>query len=503
MLDYLQKYQQVPKQLRDKISGPEAMAAIDQIEKDYGIDMATIVIRLMIKDIEYHNLEKFLLTEAGIKQDRIAPLLSEINSKVLFGVMAYLNPVKTEAPIIRNIKPATRSAHFYFSPEDEEEIRSIAQNIDMTNSEELEAGYDKKIINVMSKLNIVFSASFMADRFHQILKTYLRGIRDKIETELTLCKPFEAGGLSFDKDLAKKVIDYADQNINIEELKIEKNIQINANDFRDKLSELQSVGMRDIEYDLASELAKKEQAKPAADKAIPAKNEPDELDPFSVAQTPIPPPVQTRSVSEEKEVVLIPDKKEISAKEPVVVIKPLDTDHELMPPTPAISKNITYTFKPQFIKPEPAKPDVPEPKQDPAPEPIPEKIAFIRPPLSEGKVKMEDVKQVPIVMDPIDELKYLNLTNFRRISTNPDEAIVKIKLKIDLLYREKFSRGLEAVKAWRMSPVNRLYLLLGQICIENNSDIDSVIDSRKSQNLETLEKNEFEAIMDLNKGLRH
>ena len=510
MLDYLQKYQQVSKELRDKISSPEVMAAIDKIESEYGIDMATIVIRLMIKDIDYNNLENFLLKECGVEGDKIPQLTAEIKSKVLAGVMDSLTKEKNEQPIAKDTVPVSKSAHFYFSPEDEEEIRSIAKNININNSEELEAGYNKKIIDVMGKLNIVFSASFMADRFHQILKTYLRCIRDRIETELTLCKPFEAGGLSFDKDLARKVIDLASQDVEtmINEPATKENITEKTNGFRDKLSELQAVGMRDIEYDLAAELAKKEQLKQAVSPVTEERKGLDVIDILSPVadEKPVAIPVVPITPSQEQkkeDVILIPDKKENIIKEPTITIKPLDVDHELMPPTPAIQKNITYTFKPQLIKPEPAKEPVPEPISEPTPEPIPEKINFIRPPLMEGKVKMEDVKQVPIVMDPIDELKYLNLINFRRISKNPNEAIVKIKLKIDLLFREKFSRGLEAVKAWRMSPVNQLYLMLGQNCIETNSDIDTIISSRKAQNKETLEKEEFEAIMDLNKGLRH
>ncbi|NCO79912.1 hypothetical protein GW884_01345, partial [Candidatus Falkowbacteria bacterium] len=106
------------------------------------------------------------------------------------------------------------------------------------------------------------------------------------------------------------------------------------------------------------------------------------------------------------------------------------------------------------------------------------------------------------VMGPIDELKFLELTNWRRLDKEPVKIAEKIKEKIKLLEEESYAKRLEGIKAWRLSPVNRLYLAMGQASISNNQPVDVIIEERKKQGEEYLTSQEFEAIMDLNRELR-
>ena len=118
------------------------------------------------------------------------------------------------------------------------------------------------------------------------------------------------------------------------------------------------------------------------------------------------------------------------------------------------------------------------------------------------KVKVEDVKYVPRVMSPLDELKYLDLVNFRRLDKEPGKIVEKIKNKIDLLAEDGYGLRLEGVKFWRMSPVSRLYLEIGRLSISRNKPVDVIIEERKIAGGEFLTSEEFKAIMDLNKSLR-
>jgi len=118
------------------------------------------------------------------------------------------------------------------------------------------------------------------------------------------------------------------------------------------------------------------------------------------------------------------------------------------------------------------------------------------------KARIEDVKFVPKVMGPIDEIKYLDLTAFRRLGGDPFKTAEKIKSKLALLEEESYGKRLEGIKAWRLSPIFKLYLALGGLSISANKPIDVIIEERKLAGGEYLTADEFRAIMDLNKNLR-
>ena len=120
-----------------------------------------------------------------------------------------------------------------------------------------------------------------------------------------------------------------------------------------------------------------------------------------------------------------------------------------------------------------------------------------------GKKRMEDVKYVsPKIMDSIDELRYMDLVNFRRLAIDPQKQTAKIKEKISLLEEEKYTKRAEAISAWRQSPVSRLYLAIGQKSISENKPIDVIIEEKKNQGEDYLTPEELKAIMDLNRELR-
>ena len=119
-----------------------------------------------------------------------------------------------------------------------------------------------------------------------------------------------------------------------------------------------------------------------------------------------------------------------------------------------------------------------------------------------SKVRVEDVKYVPRVMGPLEEIKYLDITNFRRLASEPAKIIEKIKDKINLLGEAGYEKKFSGIKAWRQSPVYALYLEIGNLSISENKPIDVIIEEKKIRGEEYLTGAEFEAIMDLNKDLR-
>jgi hypothetical protein len=64
------------------------------------------------------------------------------------------------------------------------------------------------------------------------------------------------------------------------------------------------------------------------------------------------------------------------------------------------------------------------------------------------------------LMGPIGELQGITLSDFRRLSKNPEEAATKILQKFEVLSQESFERRNEGIKAWMASPLQGSYMKL-------------------------------------------
>ncbi|MFA4941055.1 MAG: hypothetical protein WC582_00450 [Patescibacteria group bacterium] len=481
----MQKFNKLPKDLRDKVSSPAVMAAINDLEKEYGITLASVVMKVMAKEITIAGLNKYFLEEENFDAAKTVKIIEALKSKVFKDVVDYLGIETTEdypkilatekpAVVKQDEAPAVEGANFFFSSEDEEEIRELTRKIgESAKGKIVGDGIEGKLDSIMSLAQINFGSQELQDRFRSILRVYLRGVRDRIETKQTLKKPFAGGGLGFDSDSVDKVMEITDGVKGGEDISGKAPLKIRlpedeiAKKTGDKnVSDLKNIGVRDVDYDFSSAIAKKSEKK-------------------------------------------IGFSEEISTMKPA---EKLDISHELAPPPPSIFSPASQSKNQPLKKIEVEKPKTKPAVKKPSMMPMERfeikrsaggKMSFRRPSEATGKKKMEDVKYVPPkIMSSIDELRYMDLVNFRRLAPDPLKQVMKIKEKINLLEEEKYSKRAEAISAWRQSPINRLYLAIGQKSISENKPIDVIIEEKKNSGEDYLTLDELKSIMDLNKELR-
>ena len=65
MFDYLQQFNQLPEALKTKVSSPEAMAILSDLESRYRVDLAMVVMKLMIKSLTIKDLQPLFISEFG------------------------------------------------------------------------------------------------------------------------------------------------------------------------------------------------------------------------------------------------------------------------------------------------------------------------------------------------------------------------------------------------------------------------------------------------------
>ncbi|MEA2064717.1 MAG: hypothetical protein U9O66_00250, partial [Patescibacteria group bacterium] len=108
----------------------------------------------------------------------------------------------------------------------------------------------------------------------------------------------------------------------------------------------------------------------------------------------------------------------------------------------------------------------------------------------------------PKLVGPIEELENLTIEDFRNWSSDPMKAIEKIKEKIDIAGEKFLEKRVLGIKAWKRSEINMLYLEILNDGLIKHKRIEEIIEEKKKERKAVLSKDEFEAIMELNKRLR-
>jgi len=474
MISYLEKFNNLSLELKDKISSPLAMAAISDIEKKYDIKLATIIMKIMVKEISILDLEKLFIFEYHLDGLKAKNIVSDLKKNVFFGLESYLGFSLDQKEITEKDKikkwneqkkqeTSVRSSNFFFSSKDEEEVRHLANKLKNFGKNKVVEDKEKfiKIAKLVVKtLNLSFSSDNLRDRFENIIATYARGIRNKIDTKQTILKEVESGGLGFNKELTDNIINVSGDIIN-SSIKNEKEHEqkqnneikknINKINIDKEKKELNNINDRDIAYDF-NELKKQK------DKKIENKNNKQKTLSLKELNLRKNNNEENKNIKKIKEVEKIKEKADIINPEIKLEIK----------------SKINKSDQADIVKKR-----VQETEQ--------------------GKVKMHDVKYVPKLTGPIEELEEMSLIDFRRLDSDPDIAIKKIIEKIKYLEDDGYDKRLAGIKAWRKSPLNLRYLRIGQESISAKQGINAIIDSKGEDNLTFKE---FKSIMSLNKNLR-
>lgn len=505
MLTYLQKYNGLPGALRDKISTPEVMAEVGAMEKKYGVHLATLIMRVMVKDIAVSDLDEYFNFEYDLDRPRAEALARELREKIFSRAAGYLSvapetertgPVPPAAgrPAIVSPKPAPAEANkpggregldrwlaskkkdtsarppdFYFSAEDEEEIKQLAGRVrDFTGSEAPEPAYGKETADkIMKELDIRFFSGELDSRFSAILESYWRGIRKRLDAKEAMMKPRDRGGLDLKESLADEVLnrlegvkkDAAKEAVFAPPKKIE---------VPEDAAAAGAPGTRDVGYDFSKLPRKETPEEKTPEKEAPADDRPQEEKPEESREAEA--ETEERAAPEAKYTINLREaKEEAPAEEKEEDDKTGPGEEESSVFNMADSRRIAGLYN----KPAPS-----------------------------GKVKIEDVKYVPKLTGPIDELREMGLVDFRRLHDSPSLAAEKIKEKIGFLEEENYGKRLLGIRAWRQSPVNKIYLAIGQKSMAEQKPISAVISDYRESGEECLSRAEFMAVMELNKSLR-
>ncbi|MCD4694264.1 hypothetical protein K8R62_02815 [bacterium] len=554
MLSYLEKFENLPIDLRKKVSNKEIIDKISQLENKYGLDLVPLIIKIIIKEVPWNSLVYYLMEDFFVNIGVAEALKKDLADQVFYNIADYLG-IETVEKEIENKKEAEvflpkinkekrlpaynhkndelnlvkiekkEDLSSVFSNEEQKEIKEIASSMDRESGggkNERNEEFNQILEKIIKESELNFSSQASEDRFRKILLTYLKGIRNKAKTKYALSKDFDKGGLGlgekvvdntvllsdkyhelknkekenkelFDKPRMGKedktgqnkkdsIFDF-DEEVNLGGPDLPSKNYYDKPDKSKKVAEkkkslnLKDLPNRDIDYDLSS-LKKSFNNLMKNKKKIEEREDDHDLE--EVLKTRMEDNKEKKDgdgiqkvLKKENEKVL--EKKENKDDKSIKGLKQKEKE--------GIIKNFSQE-------------DDDIVKQD-------KKIKRGEDSIFGFKKKINDIKKPPKLLNPISELKYMDLFTFRRLGDNPRNRIEKIKEKISNLEKKFFYRKVQGVQAWRQSPVNRIYLNMGNESIVYSKSIDDIIKKREKEKNDYLEKDEFESIMDLNNDLKY
>jgi hypothetical protein len=469
-------------------------------------------------------------------------------------------PVRTAAPVPAPKKGPAFNLAVQLEQDKKDLDAAKTRRDDRTDAaatKDIHARIDGMLDSAITESGVTLANSDMASRYHAIAKTFFRGLRDALETRSKLTMQMTSGGLGMSDADAGKVMDIFSARLSSfqaaltgeKEQEKQKFVAKEAAKHRDERREGERATQQVLDAAYRKLTGKDREAgvrpspmpvgKPKAVPVISLDEErpadmptmaeilsptvdrstipvvetpapPAPLPPL-VASTPLPvapPPIPGNPLPDPDQPKVAPpppnlhlvlgEVAEAPAPKPSVV-EPVHPSIPKLAPTPPVPSMAPVPAPRPALAVEPR----PAPTSTSAPLSMPAamKPPVVQPPSSTRPV-VSDVKPAGTkLMGPIQELESFSLVDFRRLSKEPRERTLKIKDKIDLLDEQSFGAKTEGIKAWQNSPTNRLYLDMLRASLEGKP-VPDVITEREAGGKDVLSKEEFDAIMDLNRTLR-
>lgn len=118
------------------------------------------------------------------------------------------------------------------------------------------------------------------------------------------------------------------------------------------------------------------------------------------------------------------------------------------------------------------------------------------------KQTVTDVRAPSVAMGPVDELRNLDVKEWRRLGASPSDSAEFIQEKMEVLGQERFAEKLNGIAAWQESPIYKLYVTMGRESMVQGKSLAQIAEQRSAEKQPYLTEEEFQVIADLNQSLR-
>ncbi len=188
MNDFLDKFKFLPKEIKEAVDSEEKIKLLEEIEKKYNLKLAKLIVRVMIKDVAWSDLEKFLVTEFKLEPEKASELKKELEEKIFNEVLSYLSEEK-----VKDLREEKKRV--------EEELVETMQPsvVKPTEIEEI-------IKKIKEKANLSFEDEILEKRFENTIISYLKEVRDEVQIEEILTRSKKIGGMELSVEKGAEIL---------------------------------------------------------------------------------------------------------------------------------------------------------------------------------------------------------------------------------------------------------------------------------------------------------
>ena len=447
-------------------------------------EKADLMIKL-IEEIKKEAPEKKEGAAKAVRRPEAAPERPEAK-------VASAEPVAAGAAAPRAPEISPGVAEFVFSSADEAEISAHERKMPALTAGLKQVEAAKFISEIIRESGLTLSETNQK-KLENILLTHLKDIRDGYETKATLLYAPEPAGLGLPSEQIEKVLSAVRKKISVLEERSKKEEEERTKKAIEGERQRAESGRQEAEEKVKEKIEKRWQE--ITKRPSPPVFLPSELisPPIALRQkvSVLAPPAPSSVLRPAEDVKMEPQKRgeaaaETAKSESAKTQKTGREDaHAESAPVAGVAVKVGEKPKPLEI----FKQVTPLVRR-----PIPQK---------ETRPRLEDIKYVPKLVGPAEELSEMTLVDFRRLSSDPREAVSRIKEKINLLEKESISKKIAGMKAWQESETAKLYLEISRESLAKGMPANKIIAERVSAGRPTLTHDEYQAIMELNRNLRY
>jgi len=459
----LTQFKDLPESIQDILLSDESTDANDRIIKEFNLSVEQIKIffdvlrKIIFKQISLDQLLE-ALEPLGLGEEQTKKITVEILRNRILPLSDYLK-VNT----LLYIKKWGGEI-----PVDE-----LSELVKIESQGKINV--DSVIDQIIKEAGLELKDDIIRNRFKNIILSFIRNVRSSIETVIVLKRSSKIGGIGLEQEMIDKIMEILrkeDQRVQTVSLPTKKIIDTEK---AQALMKSPVKGLLKIETKMLKVFPKKKPSflklKKKNKKPLTEKTKEVDIEREEIIQNKKPLTEKTKEVDIEKEEIIKDVEEAIKEFQPKRVVSPikeivlekkiLETKPVSSSDSPVLNRNLAKS----------------------------------------NKVMVESVSGHPRIYGPSDELRSISLIDWRRWGTS-QEAIFKIKEKINLLGEDSLVKKAEGIKAWKESEVNKLYLELGEESINKGKSVEETIRERQKEGRKTLSEEEFNAVVELNQNLR-
>jgi hypothetical protein len=204
----LVQFQKLPDELKARASDPDAMRSLDSLETQYGVNLAELVMRVLVQEVEPAKLDEVLAQQYAVPTAKAKELGKHMLDDLFFKYR-LLDLPGVKDPALTASAPALQAqpgaSPYLVHPDDAADLAPHAQALQQAPAPVV----DTNPVNVAKRLVAMEHLELddiLTKRFQRVVESRLVDVRDKSEVRDILLRSTKIGGMGFDEARADRII---------------------------------------------------------------------------------------------------------------------------------------------------------------------------------------------------------------------------------------------------------------------------------------------------------